>query len=403
MNIKPVVSALLRNRVGAVLVALEIAIALAVLVNAAFIVGQRIAAIEEPTGLDYHNMFSITMAGVTSDFDAQRSARDDIAYIRSMHGVTSAAPTGMIPMSGNGSNGTLYTEPGQRGKAAAYSVVETDEQGMNTLGATLIGGRNFRATEILHASRGQIDQPVPEIIVTQSLARALFQEHGALGQVVYDRQNRPMTIIGVVRDFIGQVGFGSPPYQVAFMPRIPGAYGVYVCLVHTAPGKAESIMQLAEQHLAASNPTRVILDAYPLDHYKDLLDSENRNMAIFLVVVTSLILAITCLGIFGLTTFNVSTRTKQIGTMRAVGARKRDVVTHFLLENAIIVASGVLIGCTLALGVGYWLSTEYAQPRLDMSFLAAGVLILVAVGQLAAWQPARRAASVPPSVATRTV
>src|SRR6185312_7673411 len=143
--------------------------------------------------------------------------------------------------------------------------------------------------------------------------------------------------------------------------------------------------------------------AHTLDYFKGQLDSENRNMAIFLVAVTALILAITCLGIFGLTTFNVSTRTKQIGTMRAVGARKRDVVSHFLLENAIIVALGVLVGCTLTLGVGYWLSRAYGMPRLDLYFLAAGVFILAAIGQLAAWQPARRAASVPPSVATRTV
>ena len=403
MNIRPVVSALLRNRVGAILVALEVAIALAVLVNAAFIVGQRIAKIAEPTGLDQQDMFAIAMAGTTTDFDAQSSARDDIAYLRSMHGVVSAAPAGTIPLTGDGSNGALYLEPDQRGGSAVGSWLATDEQGLRTLGATLIAGRNFRASEIRHLARGDIDQAVPEVIVTQSMAHALFPGRNALGQVVYDRQNRPITIIGIVRDFVGQVGFGSPPYNVVILPQVPGAYGSYFCLVRTEPGRAEAILHLAERHLAASNATRVIFFAHTLDYYKAQLDSDDRNMAIFLVVVTALILAITCLGIFGLTTFNVSTRTKQIGTMRAVGARKRDVVSHFLLENAIIVGLGVLIGCTLALGVGYWLSMEYGLPRLDLYFLAIGVLILAVIGQLAAWQPARRAASVPPSVATRTV
>jgi putative ABC transport system permease protein len=143
--------------------------------------------------------------------------------------------------------------------------------------------------------------------------------------------------------------------------------------------------------------------AHTLTYDRQLLDADYRDVAIFLMLVTALILSVTCLGIFGLTTFNVSARTKQIGTMRAVGARKRDIVTHFLVENAIVLVAGALVGCTLALGVGYWLSDQYQLPRLDLHYLGVGVLTLAVIGQLAAWQPARRAASVPPSVATRTV
>jgi putative ABC transport system permease protein len=173
--------------------------------------------------------------------------------------------------------------------------------------------------------------------------------------------------------------------------------------VRTVPGRTEALMRIAQRHLASSNPQRVVFMANTLSYYRQLLDAENRDVAIFLTIVTALILSVTCLGIFGLTTFNVSTRTKQIGTMRAVGARKRDIVAHYLLENAIVLAAGAVVGCTLALGVGYWLSDQYQMPRLDLHYLAIGVLGLAVIGQLAAWQPARRAASVPPSVATRTV
>ncbi len=110
--------------------------------------------------------------------------------------------------------------------------------------------------------------------------------------------------------------------------------------------------------------------AQTLEYYRQRVDAESRDMAVFLTLVTALILSVTCLGIFGLTSFNVSTRTKQIGTLRAVGARKRDVVAHFLIENAIILIAGALIGCTLALAVGYWLSDQYQLPRLDLHYLA---------------------------------
>jgi putative ABC transport system permease protein len=98
----------------------------------------------------------------------------------------------------------------------------------------------------------------------------------------------------------------------------------------------------------------------------------------------------------------VSTRTKQIGTRRAVGARRRDIIRYFLVENWMITSGGILLGCVFALAVGYWLSYEYQLPRVDLYYLVAGVVVLWALGVLAAWQPARRAAKVSPALATRT-
>ena len=74
---------------------------------------------------------------------------------------------------------------------------------------------------------------------------------------------------------------------------------------------------------------------------------------------------------------------------------------YVLAENWIVTTLGVLVGCGLALAVGYWLSTQYQLPRLDLYYLVGGVLGLWALGQLAAWQPAWRAAKVSPAMATR--
>jgi len=165
----------------------------------------------------------------------------------------------------------------------------------------------------------------------------------------------------------------------------------------------DTIIRTVDSHLARSNPDRVINWVRPLTYFKNLSYLGDSSMEIYLSTVTALVLGVTCLGIFALGTFNVSTRTKQIGTRRAVGARRRDVVRHFLVENGLVTSVGVILGCALALGVGYWLSLQYALPRLNLYYLVGGVLALWATGQLAAWQPARRAAAVPPSVATRTV
>jgi putative ABC transport system permease protein len=99
----------------------------------------------------------------------------------------------------------------------------------------------------------------------------------------------------------------------------------------------------------------------------------------------------------------VNTRTRQIGTRRAVGARRRDIVRHFMTENWLITTLGVFAGCGLALAAGHWLATQYELPRLDLYYLVAGVAGLWLVGQLAAWQPSLKAAKVSPAMATRNV
>ncbi|MGH8180289.1 MAG: ABC transporter permease [Steroidobacteraceae bacterium] len=403
LSIRPMLSSLLRSRTGAILVALQITISLAVMVNAFWIVSQRIVDIEKPTGIDDNNIFVVAIAGLTSHFDLASALSEDLDYLRGLPGVVAAVASESVPLTGDGQATELWLQPGQRGRSLAVGELQLDTQGLKTLGTSLISGRNFNSGEIEHFTPGKLDLAPADMIVTQTAAKALFPDSNALGRVVYDGAGKPITIIGISRDFMGAVGLGNAPYAYAIYPQIPGAYGAYFCLVRTQPGRLDAIMQTAQQHLGASNPNRVIFFAHPLAFYHQRMIASDRNMAIFLATVTSLILAITCLGIFGLATYNVSARTKQIGTRRAVGARKRDIIVYFMVENVFILSAGVVAGCVLALATGYWLSLQYDLPRLNLYYLVGGVLFLWIIGQLAAWQPARRAASVSPSVATRTV
>jgi putative ABC transport system permease protein len=114
-------------------------------------------------------------------------------------------------------------------------------------------------------------------------------------------------------------------------------------------------------------------------------------------------LLVTVVGIVGLAAFTVATRTKQLGTRRAIGATKFHILRYFLVENFLITSTGALIGCALALAGGIELSILYRMPRLPLLYLVGGVVALWLVGLLAVWLPARRAAAISPAVATRTV
>jgi putative ABC transport system permease protein len=404
LDIRPVISSLLRNRTGAVLVAFQIAIALAVLVNAVYIVHQRIEKMSRPTRIDEQNMFGIGIAEFTDRFNYAAAVQEDLSYLRSLPGVISASASNSVPLGLSGSAQSVWTQPDLKGRRAQINVFAMDEQGLKTLGVRLLAGRSFRADEILPAqTRNNTGDSVPQMIITRATADRLFPHENAVGRNVYDELGRPSTIIGITDNMIGSGWSGYEALdQVAILPQFPRLYG-FNYLVRTEPGRRDAVMRQAEEHLSTSNPDRVVKWVRSVEFYKKLLYLNDRNMEIFLITVTVLLLAIACLGIFGLATFNVSTRTKQIGTRRAVGARRADIVRYFMVENGLITTAGILVGCALALATGYWLSVQYQLPRLDLYYLVGGVLVLWAIGQLAAWQPARRASAISPSVATRTV
>ena len=114
-------------------------------------------------------------------------------------------------------------------------------------------------------------------------------------------------------------------------------------------------------------------------------------------------IGLTALVIVGLSSFHVTQRTKQIGTRRALGATRRHIIREFLLENWLITTAGALLGAALTIAVAYWLETSFGLERLDWRYLPAAIGILWLLSSLAVAEPARRAASVPPAVATRSV
>jgi putative ABC transport system permease protein len=212
-------------------------------------------------------------------------------------------------------------------------------------------------------------------------------------------------IAGIVDHLKGAQSVTDSPELVAIAPMLPYVFpgNPTYYLIRTAPGARDRIMRTVADHLAASNADRVVDWVRPLSYFATRAAAADTALATFLGTVTALLLAVASLGVFGLATFNVARRTKQIGIRRALGAWRRDIVQYFMVENGLITSAGILGGCVLALGVGYELSLKSHLPRLDLYYLVGGVLGLWAIGQLAVWQPARRAAAVLPAVATRTV
>jgi putative ABC transport system permease protein len=403
-NLRQVVSALRRNRTGALLVAMQIAITLAVLVNAVFIVKQRLERTSRPTGFDVENVFAIANAGFAQDFDYVTTLREDLAYLRSLPGVIAATASNSVPLGGgSGMMASLAPRPNAEIHSLPGGYFEVDEQGLDALGVRLVAGRGFEQGEVGPPADSITASMPKQIIITQVFADELFPNENALGKVVYDSVDTPVTVVGIIEHMQAASADVAYVNRVSLVPRQPSSAPKNFYLVRTEPQQRDVVMRMVEEQMTTSNPDRMISWVRSLEEVRRRAYLADRNMGVFLVTITALLLALTALSLFGLATFNVNSRIKQIGIRRALGAKRRDIVRYFLLENWLITTIGLALGCALTLAASSWLSREYGLPRLDLIYLAGGVVGLWVLGQIAAWQPARAAAHVAPAVATRRV
>jgi putative ABC transport system permease protein len=113
------------------------------------------------------------------------------------------------------------------------------------------------------------------------------------------------------------------------------------------------------------------------------------------------LLVVTAFGIVGLASFWVQQRTRMIGTRRALGATRGQILRYFQVENFLLSCVGIVLGMVGAYGISLALMAQYEMPRLPWFYLPLGAAVLWALGQLAVLAPARRAARLPPVAALR--
>ncbi len=202
MEFQPIMRALWRNRTGAILVALQIALALAIVVNSLYIIVQRLEHMGRDPGLNVADTFTVFFAPSGSRFNPEVAMRGDIDLLRSLPGVVDATRINSIPLSGSGSSSVYYTEPGEKGREAPGNYYEVDEHGINTLGVRLAEGRNFDASVVARLPDNS-SAFVPEVIVTQTFAKELFPDGSALDKTLYDGLGQPARIVGILERMHG--------------------------------------------------------------------------------------------------------------------------------------------------------------------------------------------------------
>jgi len=400
LEIKPIFHALCRSKVGAILLLIQIAITTAIVSNAAFIIQDRVSYLSQETGYPEQDIFVFNVMMFGKDVSPSQQYELDEAMLRQIPGVVDAAYSSNTPLSGSGSSSDFSLKPApEESKSARSSYMFIDEHGINTYGVKLIAGRNYTEDEVIVTDN--YDELSKVTVVTKTLLDELFPDGNGLGQTVYFG-DIPMKVIGVIDLMKGPWLKDSRPDNVALLPFIkPGTNARFV--VRTEPGQRQSVMNRVEEAMLKNYNKRVISRIRGLDDDKESYMAEDTLMMRMLIVLITILVLVTALGIFGLTLFNISKRTKQIGTRRALGARKSAIISYFLVENAMICIVGLVIGVIAAVYLGQVLMQHFSIAQLDISYVLATALAVFVMSLLAVLAPAKRAANISPSIATRTI
>ncbi|MDF3982043.1 ABC transporter permease [Luteibacter sp. PPL201] len=404
MQIRPILAALRRHKAGTILIALQIALTLAIVCNALFIVHARIERANRASGLDERNLVAVQNLYVGNIEQFIPLIRTDLQAIRAMPGVESAYATNTYPLRRGGWSTMVQRTSDSQKNGVQTALYFGDEHALKTLGVKLVAGRNFTPGEIGTFERNQDPAP-PQVIISQALAKKLFPDGNALGKPVYFLKGKPSTIIGIIEKLTVPWVDSSFFDEVTLMPMtFNNSYQTF--LVRTKPGQQDNVYRSIANTLYGVNRMRVLPEKYGVqtfDMVRRRAYESDRGMATMMGIVSGVLLLVTAAGIVGLSSFWVGQRRKQIGVRRALGAKRGDILSYFLTENFLIAAAGVVLGVGLAMGMNQWMLVQFEMERLSVTYVIVGVMILIGLGQLAVLAPALKASRVSPVEATRSV
>ncbi|MCL1114952.1 FtsX-like permease family protein [Shewanella basaltis] len=401
LHIKPILSSLMRSKSSPILLLLQIILSVAIVANASFIIYERLSLMQRESGYAEAQILTFSVYNFDPAIDNIKQNEVDQLILRALPNVIDASSSNMLPLSDSGWMDRYVDGPNEdtAKSTPGFAFYLGNDHLLNVMGAKLVAGRNFNPDEI----NTNIDDPGMLAIVSQPLAKAFWGDESPLGKTMY-QGTQTVTIIGVVDKLQGAwVDHENFEYSVIQNVDFGGSSSNKMYMVRALPEHIPALEEAIRSALHAENPNRVLDNFQTVAELKNLSYSNHRLMATVLSMMVVLLLLITALGLTGMVMFNIQRRTKQIGTRRALGARKRDIIQYFMVENYLICIVGGVIGGVLALVLGQQLMSLYSLPMVPVIYPIMSVIGLLVVTTLAVIVPATKAANISPAMATRSV
>ena len=379
----------------AVLIALEVALSLVLLIGAGLLVRSfaNLAAVDPGFRSDHLLIFNL---GAPARWPAERQAAfydQTLARLREMPGAKNVGAVSRLPLSGGNSARSFRIAGGKSDYDADIRIATPDY--FKTLGIPLLRGRNFDAHDVK-------DAPLVAII-NEAAARAFFPEENPLGKVITDfgPNSISMQIVGVVGN-VRHFALDRQPRPEIYQPLGQGMWPSVFVAIRTEPG--DPLVLLANAQKAVWSVDRNV----PLGQPRTMRDFVDRSLqqrrfaVVLLAIFAGVALLLASVGLYGVISYSVAQRTRELGIRLALGAQRRDVLRLVVQEGMRFVALGIGAGLAGAFALTRLMkSLLYGVGAADPPTFAALTVVLGGVALVACLIPAFRATQVNPIEALR--
>ncbi len=391
-----------RGGLRSVLVVGQVALSLVLLICAGLLLRSFATLLHVNPGFDAAGVVAarVNLGGPAYEDKPEAQARywaDAVRRLAAVPGVTSVGGIQLPPLEGQSDRSYnlegYVRAPGEICCDDQFRVVTQDY--FRTMRIAVVSGREFSERDDAKAN--------PVVLVNEAWARRFAPAGDAVGKRV--KLHAPgippwRTIVGVVAD-THDLGLDVPTRPMLYAPTAQ-FQATQVTLMARAGTSVTALIDPIRRALVEVDPAQPVdkVDAYA-DHLESAL-APRRFPLQLLAAFAALALVLSALGIYGVTSYAVTQRTREIGVRIAVGAQRRDVLTMVMGGALRLAGLGVAIGLAVALVGARVLASElYGVGARDPLTYAGIAVLLAAVALIASWLPARRATRVDPAVALR--
>jgi putative ABC transport system permease protein len=397
-----------RHRARMTLVVSQVALALLLLVGSGLMARSfaRLRAVNP--GFDPTRVLTFRIAApqtvYKSDVDVYRLYENVLAELAALPGVQSAGGTSWLPLYDSGhDNGAIWVEdhPTPPGSVPnVHDQIFADQRYLATMHIPLLAGRGFTSMDP--------SRPPHEALVSRSFAERYWKNGSAIGKRIHPGvADEWSTIVGVVGD-VRVEGLDQPPAQAVYFPllmqqeKVLYAPRALAFVVRTSgdPSSLTGGVRRVMQRLAPSAPMFATL---PMTEVVSHASARTSFTLLLLAIASAAALMLGAIGIYGVISYMVSLRTREIGVRMALGAAPSQIGLMVSRQGLTMAGLGVIIGLVAAAGLTRYLrALLFEISPTDPLTLGAVAMGLLAVALAASWLPARRAARVEPAVALRS-
>jgi macrolide transport system ATP-binding/permease protein len=385
------------HRMRAVLVAMQVGLSLVLLVGASLFLRSLWKLSHIDLGFTAGSVLAASVNVRLQGYSQERGQTfyaDLLQRVGSVPGVSAVSLASALPVTRGGSR---FQRPGPQmvppvEGAVSVDVVTVSPHFFQTLGLPLLRGRDFGAQDTAKST--------PVIIVNENLARRFWPHGDPLGQRFSGHRDITYEVVGLARDTKYR-DLREAPRMTMYVP-LAQSYTTGATLLVRSSGPPADLVPLLRTELRALDPAMPLFNIRTVaEHVSNALYLD-RLRAVLLSIFGGLALVLAAVGIYGVVSYAVAERTREIGIRMALGASRAHVLQLMLRQAMTPVASGVLAGVVVALALTQLVASQlYGIAALDALAFGTSPVLLAGVALLAGLIPARRATRVDPMVALR--